>query len=258
MIDILKAKIAFKEYAKNYDLEDKKIKLKIAHMERTSKIAREIAKDLELSEEDIGLAELIGLLHDIGRFKQIEKYHTFNDRKSVNHAECGVKVLFEEGKIRDFIETDKYDEIIKTAILNHNRNYIEEGLDARKLVHAKIIRDADKTDILYILTFDEIKTIYETDNMQKEKISDEIYREYIEDREIDYGQRKSAADSSVGHFAYIFDFNFTYGLKYIEKNQYLDKFYNRFKDFEDEKTKERYEKIYKLAKEYIREKIDEG
>ena len=97
--------------------------------------------------------------------------------------------------------------------------------------------------------------------IEKNKIKDgyfKINREYIEDREIDYGQRKSAADSSVGHFAYIFDFNFTYGLKYIEKNQYLDKFYNRFKDFEDEKTKERYEKIYKLAKEYIREKIDEG
>lgn len=258
MIDMLKAKIAFKEYIKNYNIEDKQIKLKIAHMERTSKMAKEIAKDLELSEEDIKLAELIGLLHDIGRFEQIRKYHTFNDRKSVNHAEYGVKVLFEEGKIREFIQTDKYDEIIKTAILNHNRDYIEEGLDTRKLVHAKIIRDADKTDILYILTFDEVKTIYETENMQKEKISDEIYREYLEDRKIDYGQRKSAADSSVGHFAYIFDFNFTYGLKYVEENQYLDKLYNRFKGFEDEKTKERYEKIYKLAKEYIREKIDEG
>ena len=108
--------------------------------------------------------------------------------------------------------------------------------------------------------FDIVKSL-----LQREDV-EEIYNagdsgregEYIEDREIDYGQRKSAADSSVGHFAYIFDFNFTYGLKYIEKNQYLDKFYNRFKDFEDEKTKERYEKIYKLAKEYIREKIDEG
>ena len=258
MIDKKKALKAFKDYVENYNPDDEKIKLKIEHIQRVSKVAEKIAKSENLLDEDVELAWLIGLLHDIGRFEQIEKYHTFNDRKSVNHAECGVKVLFEEGKIRDFIETDKYDEIIKTAILNHNRNYIEEGLDARKLVHAKIIRDADKTDILYILTFDEIKTIYETDNMQKEKISDEIYREYIEDREIDYGQRKSAADSSVGHFAYIFDFNFTYGLKYIEKNQYLDKFYNRFKDFEDEKTKERYEKIYKLAKEYIREKIDEG
>ena len=258
MINFIKSEKMFKEYLKDYNIEDGNIKLKVVHTYEVVNKSQYIAEKLGLNEEDIQLAKLIALLHDIGRFEQIEKYHTFNDRKSVNHAECGVKVLFEEGKIRDFIETDKYDEIIKTAILNHNRNYIEEGLDARKLVHAKIIRDADKTDILYILTFDEIKTIYETDNMQKEKISDEIYREYIEDREIDYGQRKSAADSSVGHFAYIFDFNFTYGLKYIEKNQYLDKFYNRFKDFEDEKTKERYEKIYKLAKEYIREKIDEG
>ena len=31
------------------------------------------------------------------------------DKESINHAEFGVKVLFEDGLIRKFIETDKYD-----------------------------------------------------------------------------------------------------------------------------------------------------
>ena len=68
-IDIIKAKKAFKEYVKNYDPNDKKVKLKIAHIERVSQIAKQLAENLNLDEEDVKLAELIGLLHDIGRFE---------------------------------------------------------------------------------------------------------------------------------------------------------------------------------------------
>lgn len=37
MIDIIKAKETFKNYVKNYNPEDKKIKLKISHIQRTSR-----------------------------------------------------------------------------------------------------------------------------------------------------------------------------------------------------------------------------
>lgn len=97
-INIKKAKESFKEYVKKYNPEDEKIKLKIAHIERVSQIARKIAIQQNLSEEDIELAELIGLLHDIGRFEQVRLYHTFVDKDSINHGECGVKALFEVGK----------------------------------------------------------------------------------------------------------------------------------------------------------------
>ena len=65
MIDIEKAKVAFKEYVKNYDINNKKINLKIAHIERTSMVSKKIAEKLNLNEEEVKLAELIGLLHDI-------------------------------------------------------------------------------------------------------------------------------------------------------------------------------------------------
>ena len=55
-IDILNAKKTFKEYVKNYDAEDEKVKLKISHIERVSQIAKKIAEGLNLSEEDIELA----------------------------------------------------------------------------------------------------------------------------------------------------------------------------------------------------------
>ena len=104
MIDLNKAKEEFKRYVKNYNPQDKKVKLKINHIERTMKRAEEIAKSLNLNQEDIELAQLIALLHDIGRFEQIKQYNTFVDKDSINHGECGVCVLFKQGKIRDFIE----------------------------------------------------------------------------------------------------------------------------------------------------------
>ena len=111
-IDIKNARIEFKNYVKDYNPNDPKIALKIAHIERVSQKARLISENLRLEEEDIRLAELIGILHDIGRFEQIRKYNTFMDKDSVNHAEYGVKVLFEDGLIRKFIIEDKYDNII--------------------------------------------------------------------------------------------------------------------------------------------------
>ena len=40
MIDIKLAKQTFKEYVKNYNPEDCRIKLKIKHIERTSEVAK--------------------------------------------------------------------------------------------------------------------------------------------------------------------------------------------------------------------------
>ena len=152
MIDIEKAKKYYKEYISNYNPEDPKIALKIAHIFRTAEKAKKIAINLNLSEEDVKLAELIGMLHDIGRFEQLRVYNTYNDRESINHGEYGAKILFEDGLIKNFIEDRQYDRIIYLAVINHNRDNIEEGLNERELLHCKIIRDADKWDIFYVIT----------------------------------------------------------------------------------------------------------
>lgn len=252
-IDITKAKKVFKEYVKKYDPNDKKIKLKIAHIERVSQVAKQLAEKLNLDEEDIKLAELIGLLHDIGRFEQVKRYHTFVDKNSVNHGELGVKILFEEGLIRDFIEDTKFDEIIKLSILNHNKSDIEEGLTEREKLHAKIIRDADKTDILNLLTFEDKQTAWEKDDLSDDKITDEIYREFMEDKKIDYAKKETSADSLVSHFAYVYDLNFKETYKIIKENNYYDEIYKRFV-FNDKETMEKYNKIYEKVKQYLEEK----
>lgn len=251
MIDIQKAKQELKKYVSNYDIENNRIRVKIGHIERTATIAKEIAESIKLGLEDVKLAELIGLLHDIGRFEQVKRYNTFIDKDSVNHGELGVQILFEEGLIQKFIEDRQYDEIIRKSILNHSRG--KENLEfsnEREELHSRIIRDADKTDIIYMLTFEEKETAWERADLEKEKITDEIYREFIEDKEINYKERKTAIDILVSHFCYVFDFNYQYGLKMIKEKRYYEKIYQRFK-FEDKETEDRINHIYQIVKEYL-------
>lgn len=251
MIDIQKAKRQVKKYVSNYDIENNRIRVKIGHIERTASIAKEIAKNMKLPKEDIQLAELIGLLHDIGRFEQVKRYNTFSDKDSVNHGELGVQILFEKDFIRNFIEDQQYDEIIKKSILNHNRNKEKiETTNEKERLHSKIIRDADKTDILYMFTFEDKETAWGSANIEKEKMSDEIYQEFKKDKAIHYEKRKTAVDALVSHFAYVYDFEDKHSLQIVKEKGYFDKIYQRFK-FEDKETQERMNQIYEMVREYM-------
>ena len=93
--------------------------IKKEHSLRVAELAYLLAENLQLSEEEKYLAFFIGLFHDIGRFKQLVEYNTFNDSKSVDHADYSVQVLNE----RDFFTklNDRQIEIALLSIANHNK-----------------------------------------------------------------------------------------------------------------------------------------
>lgn len=216
-----------------------------------------IAKSLELNDEDIVLAELIGLLHDIGRFEQAKKYNTFLDKISINHAEYGVKILFEDNLIRKFIEDNQYDEIIEKAILNHNKAEIESIADERVLLHCKIIRDADKLDIFNVILNDKLENVYPLEQYKKEPIAQTIKEEFIKNHLISYSNAKSCVDFLVGQIAFVFNMNFLYGLKKIYDQKYVEKIIKKF-DAKDEETLKVLDKFKNIAKKYMQDKIKEG
>lgn len=96
-------KNTFQEYTDRYDSTDPKIKLKIDHTYRVADLCERIAKSLDLLQEDIDLAWLSGMLHDIGRFEQLRRYHTFSDAQSIDHAKFAVELLYEDGLIADYV-----------------------------------------------------------------------------------------------------------------------------------------------------------
>lgn len=84
IVNIEKAKQEFITYANNYDLENDHINRKKYHSLRVTEISEELAKRENFTEEEIEIATLIGLLHDIARFKQYTQYHTYRDADKVD------------------------------------------------------------------------------------------------------------------------------------------------------------------------------
>ena len=108
-INIEEAKEEFIKYTEKFQHKrNENIERKQQHSIRVMKIAEQIATNLKLSEEQIQLATLIGLLHDIGRFKQYTDIGLGNNLEGFDHGDYGTKLLFKEGLIRKFIETNKY------------------------------------------------------------------------------------------------------------------------------------------------------
>lgn len=137
------------EYPKQFYEDDEEvmfgIRLKEIHTGYVTQNARELAEHLGLNEHDVELCELIGLLHDVGRFEQWKVYRTFRDNLSEDHADLGVKVF----KNLPFYEMLKQEdrELLLFAIGNHNKKEIGLPPSDKHLLFAKIIRDADKLDI---------------------------------------------------------------------------------------------------------------
>ena len=163
--------------------------LKVVHTYHVAENAKEIAEKLNLDQEDIELAELIGLLHDIGRFEELKVTKELNSVKFA-HALYGSRMLFEKGIIRNFMEDNKYDEIIKNAIENHSKLSIREGLDERSLLHLKIIRDADKLDNYRVKKEEKIEAIFPTrvsrrEDMEESLLSNKVYETVMSKKCVD-------------------------------------------------------------------------
>ena len=127
----------FEEFITRYDLNLEKVNIKVKHMKRVKKVCEIIAQNLNLSEEEIEVASIIGLLHDLGRFYQIEHYNTFDDNKSIDHAEASNIILFKEGYIEKFVpSTRRYDEIIRKAIEYHTElGCVKRLLDQNRILN---------------------------------------------------------------------------------------------------------------------------
>ena len=149
MINIINAKREFENYSKNYDMNNEGMKYKYENSIRVMEHSKEIAKSLNLTDEQIELAALIGLLHDISRFEQLKQYSTFDDSKSFDHGDYAIEILFKDNYIRKYIDSNEYDEIIKKSIMYHNKFEIGVCDTEEELLFSKLIRDADKIDIFY-------------------------------------------------------------------------------------------------------------
>ena len=249
-INLENAKEQFIKYTENYDLNNKNIKGKQDHSIRVMEISRQIAEGIGLPKEEIELAMLIGLLHDIARFEQYTQYGTFKDLESIDHGNLGAEILKKD--IRNYVETNQYDEIILKAVKNHNKLKIEEGLTEKEELFSKIIRDADKIDIYY----ESVEMFWKG---REQKVENSIISATTVEQFENFIQVKSqkvetAIDNIIRVIAFIYDVNFKSSFQILKKEDYINKIFDRY-NFKDKYTKQKVQEIRKIANEYVENKI---
>lgn len=241
---------AFAEYVRNYDPSDEKIKLKIDHTYRVAGLCQRIAESLGLSEPDVDIAWLLGMLHDIGRFEQIRRFGTFNDAQSVDHAEFGADLLFKEGLIRKFAEgyyeecelaepeNQEDEQIIKNnehhnkdtgllemAIRQHNKYRVKEDLTERQRMFCDILRDADKVDIFKVNEDIPMEIIYDvtTEELKNGIITKEVLESFYKKETVLKSVRRSAVDHIVGHISLLFELVYKESYRQAKEQGYVYK-----------------------------------
>lgn len=250
-IDRQKALNAFREYTAHYDVSDEKVKLKIDHTYRVCGLCQQIATQSGFDENEIELAWLTGLLHDVGRFEQLKRYGTFIDAQSIDHAEFGADILFQEGKIRDYIEDASEDELLEKAVRCHSAYRVPANYTAREKKFAHLLRDADKIDILKVNIIVPIEEIYNvtTYDLKHCKVTEEVMQAFFEEHVVLRSLKKTPVDHLVGHISLVYELVYPISRKLVYEQGYL----NKLMDFQSElsETNAQFAKIREKMAAYM-------
>ncbi len=124
---------------------DLPLAVKIEHTAAVQANMARLAAAMGLGPDDRAMAELMGLLHDVGRFRQYDQYRTFRDGISVNHALLGLREIG-RNRVLEGIARPLRREIC-FAIAHHNAFAPPAHPDPRRNLFVRMLRDADKLDI---------------------------------------------------------------------------------------------------------------
>ena len=200
--------------------------LKLAHTRRVNDAIKDIGKSEGLSRDALYLAEATALLHDIGRFEQFQKYKTFSDARSEDHAALGVHVIKKEGILQP-IDDEKAQMILK-AVQYHNKAALPVTEKGTGPFFMKLLRDADKVDIWYVVT-DYYRHAREKRNETLElnlpdapRVSDAVCRSLIKGDIIQMKDLKTLNDFKLLQIGWIYDVNFKRTFEIVKERRYLE------------------------------------
>jgi hypothetical protein len=224
----------------------KTIESKTRHSLRVRAEIREIAENSGMSPEEVRLAEAVGLLHDVGRFAQVDRYGTLVDLASINHARLGVRVIRREGILEGVDPVER--KIILISVENHNKPELPALLGGRALAYSKLIRDADKLDIFHMLTgiyasrgtsaeesdfvffgLPEVETSRGGEGFSsgstpgQASVSETVYRKVLDGEVVPYSELKCLNDFKLLQMGWVFDLNFSFSLRRVRERGFMEK-----------------------------------
>jgi HD superfamily phosphohydrolase YqeK len=209
--------------------QQRNFEIKKDHSIRVAENSILLAEKLDLDEEQQQIAFITGLFHDVGRFKQLIEFDTFHDEKSVDHAEYSIQVLQNDAFFEaiDFVNKD----VVFKAIQSHNKFKILDGLSEQELMFAKLLRDADKLDILKVLTEyytnrNAVPNHTLTWDLPKGSIvSSAVAKEVLAGKLVSKKNVASEIDVKIMQLSWVFDLNFKPSFEILLKNRFLELIY---------------------------------
>lgn len=142
----------FQEHVDSYfseKLQSKaEIRFRIEHIRHVTEFCKKLAEELRWVEKDILTAQIIGKLHDVGRFSQYAEFGTFIDADSVNHSERGFNIVKNSTVLSAL--SSRRRSIVLDGIRYHNDKKYHDNCNPDSIPFIKLVRDADKLDKLRI------------------------------------------------------------------------------------------------------------
>ena len=203
------------------------LQLKVDHSQRVADNARQLAEDLGWNPSEANCAEAVGWLHDIGRFSQFAEFGTFTDATSVNHGERGWEVVRESNVLSALPPAEQ--EILLAGIRYHNARVEPDHLNKESLRFLKLIRDADKLDILqFVLTAVQRDGFQDLPRMLPQVVLDgpinpELIDEILAHRSCSIEKVRSLADFLLMQLSWVYDLNYSAALKRVSELSIVDR-----------------------------------
>jgi len=200
--------------------------IKREHTRRVTEEIISLGARMGLTEKELILAEIIALLHDTGRFEQYRTYNTFSDGKSENHAELGIRIIEKHDLLKDI--DPAAGELIICSIRHHNRPSLPADEAGSCLFWSKLIRDADKLDILRVITGyyhrtdEEQNVALELELPDTPGISEAVYNSLMKREIVNIKDVRNLNDIKLLQTGWVYDINFTPALEEIKKRNYTN------------------------------------
>ena len=221
--------------------------LKIEHTYRVKDNIMNLGQAVGLTSYKLHICELIGLFHDLGRFKQYTEFNSFSDSISGSHGDLSVKVLEENNVLVDLdIESQN---LVKKAIAYHNYFHVPENEDKDIKELSYLIRDADKLDAFFLETLETETRSYSFDSLSDERdYSSLVVSDLQNGRQVDFKNFKYKYDRKLGILGLIFDLKFDESFDLFLENNYLQRMFKQLPQDETMKELEQYIMKYILSK----------
>jgi len=187
-----------------------------------------LSKVVLQSEEEIRLAEVIALFHDLGKAAMFVEGTESPTNIQREHALFSVKMI-QEMKVYQKFPADVQLIILK-AVESHSKAKIPKLDNEQQTVFARLLRDADKLDIFDssyrffkekygvqpLMTFDLVNHTDVSEKIMKNVMAGKIA--LIEDM-------KTMNDYKLLLLSMAFDINFKYTFRIMSEKQYIQKIY---------------------------------